>query len=761
MGKGGGNEERDTILTDSSVMFLDALGEGKIKGLVKGAESIYLGGVPLKNADGTFNFTVTGTNAYNPIAGGESLPGLFSYGIVPGSISQNYIPGFDAVQSEESVNQQVRQPLPVTVGITTANLNAIGVIVQIPRLVFTDEEGNTKRTELSYTISLKVDSGIFVVAHQVDLFEKSSGGFEVQRIVLLPTNYTSIQIKVTRLTADSTSDRKDNTMSFKSYTKIQYAKYSYPMLAIVAMEINSKILSGGVKERKYDIYAREISIPSNATVNPDNGSLTYSGTWDGIFQAPIWCADPAWCLYDLITNNRYGANVSPVIMNRTKWDYYTASVWCNELVSNGKGGSEPRYLLNVLIETQQQAQNLVAQLASVFGGIFFLSGGSIALAVDSPRSPVTMFSNDSATFNYQGSALRQRYTIAKVSWRNPDLLGEFDRTVVEDDVGLEKYGRRETTIEAVGCTSLSQARRWGYWYLLTGRLQASTLLITTNIRAARLRPTEVVEIADKNKSAFMMGRLVGSVSNQFILDQAVSLDPAFSWRIRYLRPNGTSETRQIATTSATPVTTISLANPPSIMPIDDSIWVIQTSTAKAPPQYQVLSALPSQDDPDKWEVTAVQHAPNKWDMVNAGLTVIDGEKPKLPTTPNKPRNLSAYTISAPSIQTVTGTIDKLEAMWDYPLLTSGEIDNYTRSYVFGYRLEEDPTFTTISTTSRSVEIAGLTPGSYWLYVLAVDVTGRRSLDISLPNTIPIGLAINASSQWSNVSSVYLLSAGFS
>jgi predicted phage tail protein len=197
------------------------------------------------------------------------------------------------------------------------------------------------------------------------------------------------------------------------------------------------------------------------------------------------------------------------------------------------------------------------------------------------------------------------------------------------------------------------------------------------------------------------------------------------------------------------------------MPIDDSIWVIQTSTAKAPPQYQVLSALPSQDDPDKWEVTAVQHAPNKWDMVNAGLTVIDGEKPKLPTTPNKPRNLSAYTISAPSIQTVTGTIDKLEAMWDYPLLTSGEIDNYTRSYVFGYRLEEDPTFTTISTTSRSVEIAGLTPGSYWLYVLAVDVTGRRSLDISLPNTIPIGLAINASSQWSNVSSVYLLSAGFS
>jgi predicted phage tail protein len=755
MGKGGGNEEKDTILTDSSVIFIDSLCEGKIKGLVKGAESIYLGGVPLKNPDGTYNFSVSGTNSYNTLSGGESLPGLFSYGFRPGSIDQNWMPGFDAVQSEEGVGAKVTTILPVTVSITTQGLSAIGVIAQTPRLVFTDGEGNSKRTDLTFKIQMKVDSGMFVDQHVVEVYEKSSGGFEIQRVVLLPTTYTTIQIRMVRVTADSTSDRLDNQLFFKNYTRIQYAKYSYPMMAYVGMELNSKILSGGVKSRIYEIFAREIAIPSNATVRSD-GSLIFNGAWNGQFQAPVWCADPAWCLFDLITNNRYGADVPISIMERSKWDYYTASVWCNELVSNGKGGLEPRYLLNVIIETQQQAQNLVTQLASVFGGIFFLSGASIALSADTARSPVTLFSNDDSKFNYQGSALRQRYTIAKVKWKNPNLLGANDQTVVEDDIGLAKYGRRYVSIEAVGCTSLSQARRWGYWYLLTGRLQASTLTITTNIRAARLKPGEVIEVADKNKSAFIMGRIVKTVGNIFSLDHAITLETSSQWRIRYLKPSGESETRQIVPNSGQPTSTVTLVNPPSIKPMDDSIWVIQRLTGKTPPQYEILSALPGEGT--DWNITAVQYEPTKWEQINNGLNVGDAAKSKLPTTPNKPRNLGAYSTSIPSNQSATGSIDRLVINWDYPLTETGEADPYTRSYIVGYRLEEDPGFTTISSTSRSLELDRLATGSYWIYVLAIDSTGRRSLDISLPNTIPIGMTINLSAQWSNVNSVYLLGA---
>jgi predicted phage tail protein len=758
MGKGGGNsEQRDTILTDSSVKLIDALCEGTIKGLVAGAKSIYLNKTPIQNSDNSYNFQAQGSASYTVGGNANSVPGLFSFAAVPGTNTQGAIAGFDAVQSEFPVGQEIRISTgSVTVGITTPDLDAIALTLAIPRLTVTDDEGNTNGTGLKFKIYLKVNSGLFVLQHEVTLNEKSAGGFEVQRTVLLPAVYSLIQLRVERVTADSTSDKLSNSLVWKAYTELQYDKYNYPNTALVAMEINSKVLQGSVKERRYLIDSQQIRIPTNAIVQAD-GSLIYFGAWNGDFTTPTWCADPAWCLYDLLLNTRYGADIPAIVLTRTKWDYYTASAWCNELVSDGLGGLEARFLLNVVLEQKVRAYDLIAQLAGVFGGIFFALGGGLSLATDRPLTPVTILSNENSKFNYQNSALRNRYTVALVGWRNPDLLGDPDLEVVEDPAGMALYGSREVRIEAIGCTRRSQARRFGLWYLLTSRLQADTLVVKTNIMAARLQPGEVVEVVDRNKQAFLIGRLVAATTSTFTLDQPVTLSVNQSWVIRYVVPDGTSESRILQPTGGLPVTVVDLVNPASAVPARESTWVIQSQTNPDPPQYQILAVLPTESK--EWEITLVRYESTKWAQIAAGLTLTVPPVTTQPTQPNKPRNLTVSVISIPSAASATGISDRLSLAWDYPLLATGSPDPYTQSYLVSYRSVASSGFTSLGTSDRGLEIDNLPAGYYWVKVVAIDNLGRSSLDISTADPIPVGLVINASMQWSMVNSVIFLSSG--
>jgi predicted phage tail protein len=751
MGKDNGSKTApDTILTDSSTRVLDALCEGKIKGLVAGAKSIYLGKVPIQNADGTFNFQAEGAGVA-PISGsGQSVPGLFSYAITPGSNDQPPIPGFGSTESETSVNQEVKYSIgPVVQTITTPNIDAVTVTIGIPRLIRYDDDGKEYAHDIYYRIWLKVNAGVYVLQHDVALYEKSSGGFEVQKTVNIPENSSQIEIKVERLSADSNSDKVVNGFYWKSYTTILYDKFNYPNTALVGLAVNSKILGGSVKERRYHIDGTEVNIPNNATVQTD-GSLIYTGAWNGTFAPATWCADPAWCLYDLIINNRYGVSIPEPILAMSRWDYYQASIWCNQMVTDGAGGVEPRFLLNVVIDRADKATRVINQLAGVFGGLFFLLNGSLPLRVDAPVSPVALLTNENASFNYQSTALRKRYTVALVSWNNPLLLGEDDSEVVEDGFGLARYGQKEIRIDAIGCTRRSQARRYGLWFLFTNRLQANSLVCTTNIYGAMLLPGDVVEVADRNKRGFILGRLNTANASSVTLDQPVELSTAYSWTIT-CQVGGSAETRLLQPTTGSPTANLNLSFDFSATPVVGSVWVIRQQSGVSLPQYQLLEVTPEASG--RWKLVLIKYDPSKWSQIDSNLLVDEPPANNLPTIANKPRNLAGFPI-ATSI--ANPTTEKLIAQWDYPILSSGAPDPYTRSYLLSYREAIANQWMEVTTTDRSVEISSLSAGFYWLKVVAYDSQGRKSLDISVTEAVPVNVTINLSSQWSIVNTMIFL-----
>ena len=158
------------------------------------------------------------------------------------------------------------------------------------------------------------------------------------------------------------------------------------------MDIDSRNFTS-IPTRSYRIRGLKVKIPSNATVNDSDGSLTYTGVWDGTFGAQQWCADPAWCLWDLLTNCRYGLGQHIKSKDLDKWSFYEASKYCNIRVdsglkdANGNAIFEARFLCNVSIQSQDEAYKVVNDMCSVFRAMPYWGAGTLVIAQDRPASP--------------------------------------------------------------------------------------------------------------------------------------------------------------------------------------------------------------------------------------------------------------------------------------------------------------------------------------------------------------------------------------
>ena len=70
-------------------------------------------------------------------------------------------------------------------------------------------------------------------------------------------------------------------------------------------------------------------------------------------------------LFDLLTDTRYGCGISEASLDL--FDFYEISRYCNELIDDGKGGQEPRFSLNLLLNTRSEVYDVIQQLTSILG----------------------------------------------------------------------------------------------------------------------------------------------------------------------------------------------------------------------------------------------------------------------------------------------------------------------------------------------------------------------------------------------------------
>lgn len=703
-GKGGASssssvpsEDPDTIRSRAMVSVLDLIGEGQIGGLVDGAKSVFLGDLPLMNADSSYNFQGVSWDMRN------------------GTQDQTPISGFGAVETPYNSSAQVKNGIPVTFGVSTPNADQVRIIVMLPSLMSTDQStGDIHGSNVSYKFQIAYSNGSFAdiapngaSSAVITINAKKNGKYQRAHTFTLPKPGADYQFKMIRLSADSTTYNQCDTY-LDSYYEIVDSKLSYPNSVLFGITIDSSQFDK-VPERSFLVRGLYVRVPTN--YNPDTN--LYSGSWDGTFKLAV-TSNPAWILYDLLTNSRYGLGSFINASQINKGKLYQIGRYCDGLVSNGLGGTEPRFAINTAIATRADAYKVVSDIASAFRGMVFWSGGQVNMSQDSPSDPVKLFSCANVVdglFTYTGSARKDRHSVALITYNNPDDHYKQNIEYVEDQELIEKLGIRKYESVAFGCTSRSQAHRVGQWVLYSEKAETDIISFNVGPDAALLIPGDIVKIQDQYKAGRReSGRIMGATANSITLDNPTTL-PVGANTISIMMPDGTFADRPINETGV--VTTVTFTSGLVTMPVANAIWIISN-----PDLTPVLGRVVEikQNEDGTLGVGCSRHNPSKFGAIEEGLILDKPDNTVLDPTYSTPETMVIDETTYFSSPGNLGT--KLHVSWQ------GKSPKYEMSYRRS-DVAENWKMETLSLTEFEL-LNALDNAKYDFSVVGISVTGRRS-----------------------------------
>jgi hypothetical protein len=551
-------EAPNSLISNSRIKILDLVGEGEVKGFTVqsgsyGSDplvSTYFDETPVRNLDGSYNYNVSGQG--------------FRFGYTFGTTGQAPIESFEKVENILPLPQNTRLALFPNGGGSTKDLivnfntamypdaDSVKITTRVPALLTQDDKGNTNGFELKYAIDISLNNQAFVQQEEVTIRGKCTSPYLRTTVYTLPktnpsSNFYSWKVRIRRTTQNILSIKTQNELYVDNIAIISSSSFNYPNSVLVGMELSADQF-GGIPTRAYLMDGLKVSLPDGYTPTAfnTNGTITaasYPPIWNGTFSATKqWTNNPAWIFYDLLTNPRYGLGSYIRSDWIDKWSLYEISQYCDELVNNGKGGTEPRFTCNAVIQDRQDAYQLILSLASVFRGMTYWGNGRIFANTTENKQPIYSFTNANVidgVFTYSDTARNTRSTVIIVKWLDPENNYREAIEYVEDVEGIAKYGYIEKEIAAFACTSKGQAYRIGNWTLQTERLLTETVTFQTALEGLYLKPGDIFNVYDNYRNNKQQGgRIVGfnPARTDVFLDRPITLEAGITYAMSAVVP---------------------------------------------------------------------------------------------------------------------------------------------------------------------------------------------------------------------------------
>jgi len=733
-GKGGGggytpSEAADSLDSAQYATVLDLLSEGEIEGL-KSVEdpsaedylsfgSVYLNNTPLQNKDASYNFnnvTIADFSRGNPL----SVPALDKSAL-------------NNIENEVPVGVEVTKLTPVVRTVTNGVVNAVRVTITIPSLQRFTDKGDIVGTSVRLQIAVQANGGGYVTRIDDTITGRSGDQYQRDYIVDINTaavpNAFPIDIKVTRITDDSTSAKLTDAFTWTSYTEITYAKLRYTNSAYIQLRVDAAQFNS-IPSRSYLLRGIKVKIPTNASpvynaAYGNTGRLQYAGVWNGTFGAAQWTRDPAWILWDLLTSTRYGfgehiltdqekQSFTGNASRLDKWAFYAASIYCNELVPDGFGGTEQRFACNVNIQTQEDAYKLINDLCSVFRAMAYWSTGAVTLNQDKPADPAYLFTLANVSedgFSYQNSSRKTRPTVVVVSYLDiPSRNTAYE--VVEDQEAIAKYGAVTTEIAAFACTSRGQARRLGEWLLYAENYENEVVAFTASIDAGVVvRPGQVIAIADPVKAGQRRGgRITAATATAITVDSTAGIGSGTQRTLSVVMPDGTVQTRSIASIAGNVITvSSSFTTAPNV----NSVWIYESADIRTT-TWRVLTV--TEQEGAQYGVTAIAYDADKYAYIERGVALQGRDVTNLNEQPTPPTNLAL----SEALYEYQGQIRvKVLASWK-PVLGISQ-------YQVRWRKDQN-NWTVVTVDGPDFQVLDTTPGVFDFQVYSISPALKFSAD---------------------------------
>ncbi|MHA4967654.1 TipJ family phage tail tip protein [Pseudomonas extremorientalis] len=674
-------EAPDSLRSVAIAKMLIAVGEGEFEGTPT-AKDIYLDNTPLQDPQGNMNF---------PNVRWEWRTG---------AVDQSYIQGIPSIENETTISTELRSGTPWVRAISNTQLSAVRVRFAWPALQSVDSGGNVNGYRIEYKVELATDGGAYqqVLSEAVD--GKTTSLYERTRRIDLPKATTGWLMRITRLTANQNNNKISDTMQIAGFTEVIDAKIRYPNTALLYIEFSAEQFRS-IPAVTVETKLKKMQVPSNY----DPVSRTYSGVWDGTFKQ-AWTDNAVWMTYDITTADRFGLGrrIKPWMVD--KWELYRISQYCDQLVPNGKGGQEPRFICNLNLQSKADAWSLLRDISTIYRGMTYWAQGQVFTLADMPRATDFDFAYTRANvidgkFTYSSASERTRYTRALISYDNPLNNYDTDVTAVTDAKLQRRYGDNPLEISAIGCTRESEAQRRGKWALLTNsKDRAVTFKVGLDGRIPL--PGYVIPIADELLAGRPVGGRISAMNGKVItLDRDTQAKPGD--RLILNLPDGKCEGRTVQLVSGRQVTvTVAYSVPPE----RELVWALDADDL-AIPLYRVVSV--ARPEPGVFEISAVQYDPSKFDHIDTGARLEERPISVVPIT----------VVPAPASVTLTSSYAVNQGIAISTMNISWPAVAGAVAYDVEWRKDSGNWIKVQRTGATSVDVTGIYSGAYLARVRAV------------------------------------------
>lgn len=686
---GGGKKvknDADTLRSDDTAELLLGLCEGPIEGLENGKHSFFIDDTPLLTVEGDNNFEECTLDVK---LGDATQDESIKYEL--GGAARSKSPSNGNLPEEGSVK---------TIETDGSNFDYIDVRMNISQLYNSGSSG-VKKATANFRIEYMLNTeGVWrkVTGKDISIYGKTTAGYTRDYRIKIQRNedptvfYT---IRVTRLTKASSTTGNGLTceMALASIEMVDSKSCRFPGTAIAHLTLKTSDQISGLPEL-YGIYKLlKIKVPSNY----DPISRTYTGFWDGTFKL-AWTDNPAWCLYDLITNTTYGVNsYYPVIPD--KWDFYEASQYCDELVGSGSYDEygneilEPRYTFNYIITDSQSGPSMLNYIAGTFNAtIYEDSSGTVRLAYENNDKQASHIFNPSniteAGFSYSFTDPSVRYNDYTVTFINPDIDWEQDRRRVTTPYGtdnIEEWGRIPFDYDAIGCIKESEAIRKTRFKLISSLKEVMSVQFTTTRTMIGVNLFDTILVCDPDMNWSQSGRIksINESRSSVELRDSVFLEAGIPYTFNVQTATGLFSANLVINEYGR-VYTLELDN---ILPndIDDKAVFYITGTGDgtygdAKP-FRVVSIAEGGSEQDTITVTAIEVYRNKQFEADTGIILENSDASTRPNYGNIPQVLDcSFTEYYNSVRKENALVIAPTLDTDHYPYYSGNFKVYSRLY---------------------------------------------------------------------------------
>lgn len=628
----------------------------------------------------------------NPVANFTSVELLKRYG----TNDQDMIANFEDLHNLNLVNANLVNDTPYIYTTVDNDVETFELQLRLNGGLYlqNSENGNIETWSVSYKVEYKEHASLSWI--DLGITTISAASRTVLRRVFRKEGLTPGQydIRITR-TSDNGDFYHTGDLSLYQVDEIQTDDLKYPNTALLGLKLlATDQLSGSTPTVSMIVKGRKVRVPdirqggvavdweeyywdpatSQYNLLSDNSVLT----WDGTSFVTVYCANPVWCLRDLLLSSRYGLGEFISATNMDDASLLEMSRYCEEKISNGAGGYEKRFRLDIVLDSNTKALDALIQICATFNAMPVYSGGGITFKIDKPTLPTQLFGMGNIvkdTFVQTWKTIKEIPNAIEVQYNDKDKNYEPETIAYIDEAALGAGDPMRKQSLRVFTTRTSYALRAARYALKVAKYINRTISFKVGIDAVACQAGDIISISHDVTQWGFSGRVqAGSTSSSIKLDRSLVIESGKTYKLQLRFSDDTLEEK---TVSNTPGTYSQLS--------------VSSAFSQTPQGYEVYAFGESGKVKKDFRITQIQRAEDN-EVTISGLeydvNVYDDSSIDLPTN-----NYSSLVLGIPNVTSLSlterilkladGTIENVIDVWfDRPDEADYYINQYSKAKIY-------------------------------------------------------------------------------